>query len=71
MFRQMFIGLVIGKNLKLNNMELEEKIELNKLIRKYDGDNSFIVSLQRALKTSKYLEKVEVGKKTIKVLSDK
>lgn len=52
-------------------MELEEKIELNKLIRKYDGDNSFILSLQRSLKTSKYLEKVEVGKKTIKVLSEK
>ena len=52
-------------------MELEEKLELNKLIRKYDGENSFILSLQKALKTSKYLEKVMVGKKSLKVLSDK
>ena len=52
-------------------MELEEKLELNKLIRKYDGENSFILSLQKALKTSKYLDKVVVGKKTLKVLSDK
>ena len=52
-------------------MELEEKLELNKIIRKYDGENSFILSLQKALKTSKYLDKVVVGKKTLKVLSDK
>jgi hypothetical protein len=52
-------------------MELEEKLELNKLIRKYDGENSFILSLQKSLKTSKYLDKVMVGKKTLKVLSDK
>lgn len=52
-------------------MELEEKIELNKLIRKYDGENSFILSLQKSLKTSKYLEKVDIGKKTVKVLSEK
>jgi len=52
-------------------MELEEKLELNKLIRKYDGENTFIISLQKALKTSKYLDKVVVGKKTLKVLSDK
>jgi len=52
-------------------MELEEKLELNKIIRKYDGENSFILSLQKALKTSKYLDKVLVGKKTLKVLSDK
>ena len=52
-------------------MELEEKLELNKIIRKYDGENSFILSLQKSLKTSKYLDKVMVGKKTLKVLSDK
>lgn len=52
-------------------MELEEKIELNKQIRNYDGDNSFILSLQKSLKTSKYLEKIMVGKKTLKVLSEK
>ena len=52
-------------------MELEEKLELNKLIRKYDGENTFIISLQKSLKTSKYLDKVVVGKKTLKVLSDK
>jgi hypothetical protein len=52
-------------------MELEEKLELNKLIRKYDGENSFILSLQRSLKTSKSLEKVLVGKKNLKVLSEK
>ena len=52
-------------------MEITEKIELNKKIRKYSGDNSFIVSLQKQLKTNKNLQKVEVGKKLIKVLSDK
>ena len=52
-------------------MEIEEKIELNKLIRKYDGDNSFILSLQKSLKTSTYLDKVVVGKKTLKILSEK
>ena len=52
-------------------MEIEEKIELNKKIRKYSGDNSFVLSLQKQLKTNKNLEKVEVGKKLVKVLSDK
>jgi hypothetical protein len=52
-------------------MEIEEKIELNKKIRKYSGDNSFVLSLQKQLKTSKTIQKVEVGKKIIKVLSDK
>ena len=50
-------------------MKLEEKIELNKLIRTYDGSNTFIISLQKQLKTNKFLEKVLVGKKTIKLLS--
>jgi hypothetical protein len=52
-------------------MEITEKIELNKKIRKYSGDNSFLLSLQKQLKTNKKLEKVEVGKKFIKILSDK
>ena len=52
-------------------MELQEKLELNKQIRSYSGDNSFILSLQKQLKTSKYLERVEVGKRKVKILSDK
>jgi hypothetical protein len=52
-------------------MEIEEKIELNKKIRSYKGDNTFLLSLQKQLKTSKHLQRVEVGKKMIKVLSDK
>jgi hypothetical protein len=52
-------------------MTIEEKIELNKKIRKYDGSNSFVVSLQKALKTSKYLSKEEFNGKEIKVLSEK
>lgn len=52
-------------------MELEEKIQLNKQIRAYQGDNSFILSLQKQLKTSKYLERVEVGNRKIKILSEK
>lgn len=52
-------------------MEIEEKIELNKKIRTYKGDNTFLLSLQKQLKTSKHLQKVEVGKKMVKVLSDK
>ena len=72
MFKRMSIGLVIGKKLKLIiNMELQEKLDLNKQIRAYSGDNSFILSLQKQLKTSKYLERVEVGKRKVKILSDK
>jgi hypothetical protein len=52
-------------------MEIEEKIELNKKIRSYKGDNTFLLSLQKQLKTSKHLLKVEVGKKMVKILSDK
>jgi hypothetical protein len=52
-------------------MELSEKIELNKKLRSYTGDNSFVLSLQKQLKTSKYLDKVELGSKMIKVLSEK
>jgi predicted transcriptional regulator with HTH domain len=52
-------------------METSEKIELNKKIKSYNGDNSFIVSLQKQLKTNKYLKKEEFGKKMVKVLSDR
>lgn len=52
-------------------MELNEKIELNKKIRDYKGENSFIISLKKQLKSSKYLKKEKVGNKELKVLSDK
>ena len=52
-------------------MEITEKLELNKKIKKYSGDNTFLLSLQKQLKTSKYLQKVEVGKKSFKILTDK
>lgn len=52
-------------------MDILEKIELNKQLRSYKGDNSFVVSLQKQLKTSKYLDKVEFNGKMIKVLSEK
>ena len=52
-------------------MELENKIELNKQIRAYKGTNSFILSLQKQLKTNKYLSKVEWKGKEVKILSDK
>ena len=52
-------------------MTIEEKIELNKKIRKYDGSNPFVISLQKQLKTSKYLSKEEFNGKEIKVLSEK
>jgi hypothetical protein len=52
-------------------MTIEEKIELNKKIRKYDGSNPFVISLQKQLKTNKYLTKEEFNGKEIKVLSEK
>jgi hypothetical protein len=52
-------------------MEDKEKLELNKLIRDYKGDNNFILSLKKQLTNSKFLNKIVVGKKTFKVLSDK
>ena len=52
-------------------MELEQKIELNKQIRKYTGSNTFVLSLQKQLKTNKYLSKVEYKGKEVKILSDK
>jgi hypothetical protein len=68
----MNIGLATGSKLKLiNNMELNEKLDLNKQIRQYKGDNSFVLSLQKQLKTNKYLSKVEHNGKEVKILSDK
>lgn len=52
-------------------MELENKIELNKKIRAYKGTNNFVLSLQKQLKTNKYLSKVEWKGKEVKILSDK
>jgi len=52
-------------------MELENKIELNKKIRAYNGTNAFVLSLQKQLKTNKYLKKVEWKGKQTKILSDK
>ena len=52
-------------------MELNEKIELNKQIRSYKGDNSFVLSLQKQLKTNKYLTKVEYNGREVKILSAK
>jgi len=51
-------------------MEIDEKLELNKKIRSYDGDNYFILSLQKSLR-SKWCDKVKVGNKSYKILSDK
>jgi hypothetical protein len=51
-------------------MELNEKIDLNKKIRNYQGENSFIKSLQTNLK-SKWCGKVQVGNKNLKILTDK
>lgn len=51
-------------------MDIEEKIELNKKIRKYDGSNDFIKSLKRQL-SSKWCKKEELDGKEYKVLSEK
>jgi len=51
-------------------MENTERIELNKLIRAYKGENGFLISIQKQLK-SKYAKKIEVGKKSFKILTDK
>jgi len=51
-------------------MELKESLELNKKIRKYEGENSFLLSLKKSL-SSKWCSKIEVDSKSHKVLSDK
>lgn len=52
-------------------MEIVEKIDLNKKIRAYDGVNSFLVSLQKQLKTNTKLTKVDFNGKNVKILSDR
>ena len=52
-------------------MEITEKIELNKKIRTYDGQNSFVLSLQKQLKTNTKLVKEDFNGKPTKVLSDR
>lgn len=49
----------------------ERRLELNKLLRTYTGKNPFILSLKSQLKNGKYLSKIEVGKKSLKILSDR
>lgn len=53
-------------------MTINEKIEINKKIKDYQGDNQFLLSLQKQLKTNKFLKKElnEKGK-LFKILSDK
>jgi hypothetical protein len=51
-------------------MEIKEKLELNKLIRKYEGTNDFVLSLKKSL-ASKYCKKVEFEGREFKVLSDR
>ncbi len=52
-------------------MEIIEKVELNKKIRAYDGQNSFVLSLQKQLKTNTKLVKEDFNGKPTKILSDK
>ena len=52
-------------------MEINEKVELNKKIKSYDGTNSFLVSLQKQLKTNTKLKKEDFNGRQVKVLSDK
>lgn len=51
-------------------MEISEKLELNKKIRTYTGENSFILSLKKNL-ASKWCQKIDVDGKSFKILSDK
>lgn len=51
-------------------MEIEEKIELNKKIKKYIGDDYWITAFQKQLKY-KWQHTEEYNGKNIKVLTDK
>lgn len=51
-------------------MEISEKLELNKKIRGYVGENSFILSLKKNL-ASKWCQKIDVDGRSFKILSDK
>jgi len=61
---------IFDLNKNIIKMNIEEKIELNKLIRKYTGSNSFVLSIQKYLKNSKNLSKELYGKRMVKVLSE-
>lgn len=52
-------------------MTIEEKVETNKSIKSYDGSNSFLLSLQKQLKTNAKLVKEDFNGKNVKVLSDR
>jgi hypothetical protein len=52
-------------------MDINDKLELNNRIRKYDGNNGFLISLQKTLKAGKFVERIEHNGKTIKLLTDK
>ena len=41
------------------------------MIKKYEGINSFLLSLQKQLKTNKNLAKEEFNGKRVKILSDR
>ena len=51
-------------------MDIKEKLEINKLLRKYEGNNGFLISLKKSL-SGKWCQKIEFGGKKYKILSDK
>lgn len=51
-------------------MDIKEKLEINRLLRKYEGGNSFLISLKKSL-SGKWCQKIEFGGKKYKILSDK
>jgi hypothetical protein len=51
-------------------LSIDQKLTINKLLRKYDGTNTFLLSLQKQLKSTK-ATKIDFGGKQVKVLSDK
>lgn len=48
----------------------QEKLDINKQLRAYKGDNEFLLSLKRGL-NGKYCERIKVGKRSYKILSDR
>ena len=52
-------------------MDIKDKLELNKRIRKYEGSNGFLLSLQKTLKAGKFVERLEHEGKKVKLLTDK
>ena len=39
-------------------MDIKEKLEINKLLRKYEGNNGFLISLKKSL-SGKWCQKIE------------